>query len=192
MILAKLDKLSTREKVFLVAAIFAILAVFVDYFVVQNLAKTISASHLDIVDKSEELRASNKTLELRPMVQADYEAACAQIGIATRRSETIEKMKSEVDEIVEQSGIAVDSDHHQPPREQQGGEVFYEEYIVEIRSFEAGMQELLSFLRLIEVVEEPGMLRVSKLVLSPSKGKESVKGSMVITKVMTPAESEEE
>ena len=60
-----------------------------------------------------------------------------------------------------------------------------EEYIVEIGSFQAKMTDLVRFLH--EIRMAPGLMSISKLTVTPEKDKRgSVRGSVVITKIMLP------
>ncbi|MBN2302486.1 MAG: hypothetical protein JXN60_08225, partial [Lentisphaerae bacterium] len=120
--------------------------------------------------------------------EADYRTASGRIGVATRKSEEIDKMKGQIDELAERAGISLDAIDHRPPNEA----LFYDEYFVEIGKFETDMQNLLKFFESIENLAAPGMMRVSKLNITPSKTKGAVRGSMVISKLMTSSGIEEE
>lgn len=186
MIFSKLNKLATREKLFLAAAAFCILALLMDQLVVKSVVKRFKQFDIDIEKAEKHAFYNESVLQKQDEVTKIYNNIRELLGKVTTPAEETDRMNAEIDDLAGKTGVDCISIG---PREPRKTKYSYEEYFVEIGKFETDIQGLLRFLDALRT--SPGMLRVLKLKVSPdNKGEGSVKGSMLIAKVMMASKEE--
>jgi hypothetical protein len=180
MMFERLSRLSLREKVGLGLAVLFLLGVVADRLIVRTVVRGFRRLETAITEEKVNLKHFLSVAQQEEPVAREYEKVRGLVEEVTATSSAIDRMKGQVDRLASESGLMVISMEHREPRSLEFSELF----AVEVGRFEAGIQNVLKFLTQIE--STPGMLRVSKLNLSPVRGKDLVRGSMLITKVMIP------
>lgn len=188
MILDRLQKLAGREQAALGLAVACVFAVIADYALVEPMRAM--AKELDV-----EIRIAERKLEYNlgyvkdsDKVAKSFESVKGLLGEASQESADIENLKGEVDGLAGDVGFGYESMSHQPAVRGDGGA--YTEYFVKIGKFEADVDVLLSFMHELRV--SSGMLRVAELKVAPGAKENSVKGTIVVSKVMIGAEKKPE
>jgi hypothetical protein len=185
MILDKLDKLASREKLLLGFAGLCVVVLLLDWLVIQRLVTRNRAVVHDIQRAGKDLEYNLSVLASRDEVARQYEVVKGLLREASSTAEEIDGMKGETDAMLGKFGIEFQSINHREPRRTP----YYEEYTVDVGGFQADVENLVRFLNEIhERRQAPGVLRVAKLSVNPNeKGERQIKGSMVLTKIMLPA-----
>ena len=181
MISEKLDQLGIREKIGLGVAVFCVFALVVEKLVVQSMVAKYRAWDAEIEALAVSVALDRQILQSRDAVIREYEGLGDVLGKVTSRDEALTGMNGEVDDLARRTGVSLQSRENREPVKMGWGE----EYSVVVSSFEADIQNLLTFL--YELQKAPGMFRLNKLTVNPGKSKGAVKGAMSITKVMVPA-----
>jgi len=179
LIFDKLAKLGPREKAGAAIALFCILAVLMDRLVVQAILRSYRRLDAAIVQEQKDLDYVNRVLQYEGRIMAEYEKAGSMVGEGGPAADVMDAMREAVDEVARKTGVQLLSTEQREPR----STPFFEEHVVESR-FEAGMNDLLSFLHALR--GSSAMLRVRQLILTPDKTGGLVKGSIVISKVVVP------
>jgi hypothetical protein len=187
MILDRLQKLAPREQAALALAAFCIFAVFADYVVVEPLRAMAKDLDADISLSEKKLKYNLGYMKDRQKVAKSYENVKGLLGAASQNSADIENLKGEIDGLAGDAGFGYESMSHQPPIPGDGGA--YTEYFVSIGKFETDIDILLSFMHELRV--SSGMLRVAELKVTPGDKENSVKGSIVVSKVMIGTEKKQ-
>ncbi len=181
----KLDKLSTREQVGLVLAVACLLAFGVERLLVQRMVKEYHDLSQQIETKERELKLNRLIISRKKAIEAEYSNVEQLLRKPPSEAEAIAQMKRRVDSLADAMGVTLKSRDHLEPRHRK----FFDEYAVDLKDFEAGLEEFLRFMySLSSLRTEPGMLQIASLTVSPKKNSGSVEGSMLVTKVMTPAD----
>ena len=184
MIWDKIEKLGWRERVGLLLAVVFLFALFVERVVVRSVADRCRAIDREVVMQEAALLGYRGSLMEKDAIAKDYERAGSQLSRMASSDETIADFKGQIDDVARRTGLSlVAMEHRTPEMDKQKG---WTEYTVVVGSFEADLKSLLAFLN--ELDEVPGLLRVVKLTVAPGKTKNSVKGSLQITKLMLPAD----
>jgi len=173
-----LDKLGVRERMALFVATLCVMALLLDYLVVRPVIGKLDGLNLEIESETAQLAYNMRVLQWRDTILKQYEEVSGLVGTATSSAEEADALAAEVDAMARQTRVELPSMGSLTPRKTD----VYEEYLVEVRDFEAGMAALLAFL--YESVQRPGLLRVSKLTVTPDRAGDRLRGSMLITKVM--------
>ena len=177
--LSRLSQLPPREQLGLgIACAFALFLV-ADQVVVKPVSKILDDMDVEIAIAKTEVDHDREILRYKESVEVQYEQVKNLIGVSGPAEETIENLKSTVDEIALRNGISLKSMQHLPPAPTD----FLVTYFVRIGDFEAEMLSLINFLN--EIQTAPGMLRLQRLSVNSQDESQTVKGSMVISKVMT-------
>lgn len=177
-----IERLSLREKIGMLAAVTAIFIAIVNGFVVGRIVSRLA--ELDSSIRKERQSLAINHARIRNKVTAEYDSILRLLGRTSSPEETMNSMKDTVTEIAKKTGIDLPSMEDKDPAKKDN----YEEYAVEVSKFETDIQTLLKFLA--EIQNSTDMLRVTKLSIAPGKDGVSVKGSMLITKMMIVGEDE--
>jgi hypothetical protein len=176
--LGKLDRLSGREKAALFVALLLVFAAATDNFAVRRIVNTLRG--LD-----EQTDAARKTLAYR-FEELRWEAAVAQryaqireqLGVAPSSAQAIADMKGQIDTLARQDAVSIQKMDHREPKPGEG----FEEFTVDVGAFESDVKSMLRFIQ--DVRQAPGLMRIVSLDIKPGAGKDLVKGSMSISKLM--------
>ncbi len=174
----KLDKLAPREKLMMALMTIFVFSALLDRFVVSSII-----SRLEKMDAAIEQAGSDREYALRLLArEKDAEAEYEKIGNAIARAaspaEAVADMKAEVYDAARKAGLVINAMDQRESRPRS----FCEEYVLEITKFDAEIKQLLGFIYRIDA--SPGMAKVARLNITPGKTKNSVTGSMLLTKVM--------
>lgn len=179
-----IDRLSLREKYWLIFAgmfFFASIVNLLAGFWIMPVIRDVE----DKIKKVEgELGVNLSYARQEPAVSSEYKNVSAMLGQTTSDTRAIDEMKGEVDDLARKHRIDVPSMEDREPRREN---YYCTEYVMEISRFEADTKDLLGFLQSVE--KAPGLLRVTRLSVSPGKSRTRLKGSMQLTKVMLNAAS---
>jgi len=182
--LAKLEKLSFREKAGLFASLAFLFVAAVDNFVARPILRTLHDLDERILRERTQVEVNRGSLRWEKETAQLFDRIRDQLGSAASPAEAIAAMKGQIDTLARQDGIAIQKLDHREPRPHPG----WEEYTVDIGSFEADVRNVLRFLQ--DIWQAPGMLRVVRLSLAPGAGQDMAKGSMSITEIVPPKDSE--
>jgi hypothetical protein len=181
---ALMERLGVRERIGLSIAGLCVAALLVDVAVVGPLGHQIDALEDGIADVQRKLDYNRDVLRLEAPVREEYERVRGLIGSADSKSRASDALTATVDALARTSRIDCPLMGPRAPLEKP----FYDEFVVEVGKFEGPVSGLLSFLHAVS--REPGLLRVVAFSVSPDKVVDTVKGSLVVTKVMSVDESE--
>ena len=185
MITEKLERLGSREKAGLVVAMVLIFGVLVDRFAVDFIVSRFQELKEETRRERRRLAENVFTLEKQGSVGKAYEGLQGRLGRVKSGSEAIDDLKGMMDELARQTGIVIVSMKHRDSGLVGG----CREFTVDIGRFEAGMRELLTFVR--RVRESPKLLRVTRLTITPGDSGERISGSMQVTRLMEVEETSE-
>jgi hypothetical protein len=183
--LGKLSQLPPREQIGLGLACALVLCFVADQVVVKPVSKILDDRDADIEVLEKEIAQDKELLRYEDSVKVQYEQVKNLIGVSGPEQETIEQFKSDIDEMALRNGLSLKSMQHLTPEPTD----FLVTYFVDIGDFEADVLSLINFL--YEVQMAPGMLRMQNLSLTSQEESSTVKGSLVISKVMTLAAEQE-
>ena len=178
MILSRLDKLMPRERVGLGLSGLLLLALAGDHLVVRPVIRRFSLMDHAITAEQNGLAYHRRALGGKQEADATFEGVKGVLETVTSPSEERNRMLGQIDDLARQVGLNLVAMKDLDPKT----EPSYGEYGVEVEEFRGSMDTVLSFLGAVRLA--PGMLRVTSLNLSPNRGSHTIKGSMVITKVM--------
>jgi len=176
--LARLEKLSPREKIGVAVAVLVVCALLLNQFVVQPVVDHYKRMGATIASTRDTLRSQTGVLHEEARINAEYDAVRGMLGQAPSEAEAIDRMKAEIEREARKAGILIVSMDHRGPRDHAG----CKEYVVDVSKFDADVEGLLRFLYACRTL--PGMLRVPKLAVSAEKEVGKVTGSMRITKLV--------
>lgn len=185
MIFDRLAKLRSREKVALAVGLLVVAAVFVDRLVVQRVVDTVNRLGDELAIQKKNLGLQRRVLSSKDEIDAEYERLREVVLAAESQAIAIDEMKGQIDGLARETRIRLDSWEERTPR-QVRDDLPFEEYSVAIRQFEATEPDLLRFLH--DVCALPGLFRVEEFKFTPDRNTGVIKGSMLITKVMRPAQ----
>lgn len=181
MMMERLGRLGPRERAFLTVGSLIILALLADRFVARPVLRTFAGLRADAEQQAMLYRYNRDVLAGEESVRAAYAAAGRVLGRSGTRSEAIDSLKGQIDDLAAKCGIVVHSTDHREPE----GEGPYDQYDIDIKRFTADMRGLLTFL--YEIQAAPGMLRVERMTLQPRREEGRLEGSMLISKVTVSA-----
>jgi hypothetical protein len=181
MIGARLAKLSYREKAGIALATLAFFIVLLDHFVVGAVVEASRRFDQDAASELKRLAYSRAVLATEADVRSEYDGISGLLSRSSSPAEAVADLKGEIDEMARRTGLVLAAMEHREPKHAGA----YDVYTVEIGKFESDMKSLIRFL--YEVQNSAGLLRVSKLSLTPGTAADQVKGSVLITKVMLQA-----
>ena len=185
MILSKLDKLSNRDKILLAVAVLLLVAALGDNFVVRVVVNELKGLRSSIEAEKKAL-AYNDTVSLSEDEVIDvFEGLSDKLGRVTTADTDLDIMKGEIDDFARQAGLTLTSMKHREPRKWP----HYTEYLVDIGGFEGGEGSLITFLSAVQRSKIPGLMRVTHLAVSAGRKERTIRGSMVLSKVMIPEKS---
>ena len=183
--LGRLSQLPPREQMGLGLACAFALFFIADQIVIKPVSKTLARMDVDIEVAEKQVSHNKEVLQYRESVEAQYEQVKNLIGISGLEQEAVEAFKSNIDEMALRNGISLKSMQHLAPETTD----FLVTYFVEISDFEAETLSLINFLH--DVQNAPGMLRLQRMSVASQNESSEVKGSLVISKVMTLAGEQE-
>ncbi len=183
--LGRLSQLPPREQMGLGLACAFVLFLVADQVVVKPVFKTLHSMDVEVDVASKQVAHNQEVLQYRESVEAQYEQVKNLIGVSGPKQEAVEAFKSSIDEIALRNGISLKSMQHLAPETTD----FLVTYFVEISDFEAEALSLINFLH--EVQNAPGMLRLQRMSVASQNENSTIKGSLVISKVMTLAGEQE-
>ena len=184
MILSKLEKLGNRDKILLVVAILLLVAALGDNFVVRTVARELKTLGGAIESEKKALAYNDTVILSEDEVEAVFEGLSGKLGRITTADADLDIMKGEIDDFARQSGLTLTSMKHREPREWP----HYTEYMVDIGGFEGAEGSLIKFLSAVQRSKIPGLMRVTHLAVSAGRQERTIRGSMVLSKVMIEAE----
>jgi len=179
MIFNWLGRLPARERFWLGVAVAFIFLLIVDQFVVRSVARDLQRMDVDIAILENRVEHNRKVLQLEDSVETQYEQVSDLIGESGPEQEAIEALKGTVDEMANKTGVGLKSMQHLAPDPLD----FLTTYFVDVSEFATDSLNLMNFLHEVQTV--PGMLRIRRLVVNAQDTSTRVKGSVVISKVMT-------
>jgi hypothetical protein len=183
MILDKLDKLSRREKIGLVLGLTLVFLLLVDRIVVESVIGTLSELKDEIKTTSAALDYTHAVLKNKDTVSNEYGEVSGLLEIVESEAVGIEQMKAQIDAMLTDADVTPLSMEHRDPIPRDS----YEEYVLDIGSYEGKMDGVLAFLYQMHDEKLVGLPRINRLIIKP--GKEGVVvGSMLITKIVREAE----
>lgn len=178
MILDVLQRLRSREKIWLGVMAVVLLLLLADWAVVQPVGRVYQDLDREIAQARTAVEYNHGVLPAESSVTEAFEAVGQKVGRVRSQAEDIDSMKGEIDSLAKKHAVTILAMKHRQPR----NAPYYDEYFVEIGEFEADIANLLTFLHSLRA--SPGTLRISSLSLTPISGGSRAKGSMVISKVM--------
>jgi len=178
MISLRLDRLGPRERLGLGVLLVVLVVLLLDRLVCQPVVRRLREIDAEIETTEKRLAYNLSARNTRGEVEAAYRRAVGWVGRASPApAEEIDRIKGVIDECARRAGVLLVSMEHRDPRETE----FYREYAVDIGRFECGTPALLRFLH--ELAAVPGMLRVTRLNLSPGGDEAPVRGAMSVSRV---------
>ncbi len=177
----RLEKLTSREKKSLFGAALFIVLALGDFCIVRPVFARLKLFDTDIRQKEEGMARMTGLKRQGPKIAEEYRRINDLLEQASPTG--LNEMREQIDKLAKENGVALPAVQNREPEKS----AYFEEYIVEVGRFEGSMTNVLSLINSLQ--ESPGMLRVMKLNISPDADKSSVKGSMLITKVVKPAGS---
>jgi len=181
----RLSQLPPREQLGLGVACAFVLFFFADQIVVKPVTRVLNRMDVELDVAEQCVEHNREVLQYAASVEAQYGRGKDLIGVAGPEQETVEAFKNSIDEMALRNGISLKSMQHLPPEATD----FLVTYFVEIGDFEGETLSLINFLQ--EVQSAPGMLRLQRLSVTSQDASTTVKGSLVISKVMTLAGEQE-
>ena len=177
-LLDKLDKLSPREKMMLALMTIFVFSALMDRFVVSSIISRLEKMDSAIEQSRDERDYALRLLAREKDAEIDYGKISNAIIKAASPAEAITDMKAELYDAAKKTGLVINAMDQREARPKS----FFDEYVVEITKFDAEMKDLMGFIYRID--SSPGMTKVVRLNIIPGKTKNSVTGSMLLTKVM--------
>ena len=181
---SRLSQLPALEQLGLGMACAAVLLLAADHFVVKPVSWKLKQLDIKIEAAEQKVAFDYKSLQYKKSVEEQYAQVKDLIGVSKSDQDGLDFVGC-IDDMAPRNGVSVKSRKLQtePPSD------YLETYFVKIGGFEASINALINFLNEIET--SPGLLRVQKLSISSRAANDMVKGSLVISKVMTLADKQE-
>jgi len=176
--LGKFKNLSNREKAGLVLATICLFLVAVNYGVVNPLMAYLKEIKEQIKNEKRKIEISNSVIAQESAVDSKFVEAQSKILRVSSYDEATDEMKGHIDDIARRTGLIINAMDHKPAVEKEGIGVC----MVEVSQFESDIKGLLQFLHEIRVAE--GLLNVEKLIFSVDKEKSTLKGSILISRIV--------
>lgn len=174
----------TREKVGLVLAAVCVAALAVDRWVVRTIVRQMHELEAEILTERVRLAEHLRVLQEEGAVRATFESVRGVLpNAAAEPSVDIDAMKGELAELAQRTGLRLISLAHQEPRRF----LSHMEYRIEIGGFEGSQTSLLQFLDGLRAL--PGLVRVIRLSAAPTRESGSVKGSLIVSRVLRVADA---
>jgi len=183
MILERLERLGTREKVGLLLAAAIMLLLVLDRLLISPVLRQYRRIDQQIAVEERNMRLNREAIDMEDEVYRRYRRVADLVQTVESPAVGIDAMKAQIDDLAERTGMILISREHRQPEES----VHYQEFYVDIREFEASETNLVAFLRMVP--EIPGLLRVERMNLLPDRNRNVVKGSILISKVLMLAPS---
>jgi len=160
-----------------------VVAMLADQLVVRPALTRLARLSVDRGIALEQRRHNQALLQLEKPVAAEYGKVQDLIGAVAAEADGIEELKSQLDALASRTGLRLLAMRHLAPARTE----FLVTYQIDIGEFAGETVNLLNFLHALH--EAPGMLRTARLTVSASDESSAVRGSMLITKVMTISEN---
>lgn len=175
-----LDKISDREKSWILVALFCVIAVMLDYLVVSPVIEKFKVLDARIAKEEFALNKNQSVMQHRKTVEVEYAAVKGQFEEFSVSAKAIEGMKGQIQDVASRNQLVIISSEDREPSEGK----YCDEYGFELKQFKTTVSQLLDLL--YELHKTPGMLQVDRLTLNrPSQeAGRQLEGSMLITKKM--------
>ncbi len=177
--LDRIRELPRRERIGLIVACLAIAAFLTDRLVISPVVERAVALEDEIAELATQVAHNRRVMGIADDVARRYTVVGDMLGASGPASETVEQLKADLDEMAAHSGVGLKSMRDFEPVESE----YLVTYQIEISEFDAEIGDLLRFFQAVQ--DAPGMLRVEKLSIANSDTDQIVKGSFLVTKVMT-------
>ncbi|MGQ9660810.1 MAG: hypothetical protein ACUVWX_00550 [Kiritimatiellia bacterium] len=179
----KFARLGVREKVGVALAAVFVVGLIADRGIVRPVRKGFLRLDTEIHSEKAARDLAIQVAEQEQTLAGEFEKVRGLLEQAKNRSEALDGLKAQISKLEAESGLSILSMEERESREARASG-FYTVLAVEIGRFEARVQDLVKFL--VGLQNEPGLLRVTNLSISPVRGAVGqVRGSMLITKVVT-------
>ncbi len=180
----KFDKLSKREQVGLIIAGIAMFLAVLNGLVVKSIISRMTLLDHLIERSNEQLRLNNNVIKSQKAVEAEFQQVSAMFEQVDSINTGKESINSALDELAKKHKVNCASMEALEPDPKKS--MNYDEFELNISQFDASVANWLRFLHEInEQRKLPGMPRVAKLTLTTIKNSDQVKGSMVISRIMS-------
>jgi len=176
--ISKLNKLKPREKLGLMVALLFVLSYLINQFVVRQVFVELRSLREQIEIEQKNLVFSRAALQTEDAVRRQFDEARDVLGPPVPVAKLIEVMKGDIDDMARKNGVDILSMEHREPRVVSA---LIGEYFLEVSSLEGPMKSILAFLD--ELQRAPGLVRVTRMNLSPTRGSDRIKGSLLITRL---------
>jgi len=183
MILERLEKLGTREKIGLLLAGAIMLLLVMDRLLINPILRQYRDLDHRIVVEKKEVDVIKQAIGMKDSVYRRYLDVAHLAQRVESEAVGIDVMKGQIDDLAERTGVILISREHRKPEKRP----YHHEFFVDIREFEAPETNLIAFVRMVP--EVPGLLRIERMNLLPDRNRHIVKGSMLISKVLMIAPS---
>ena len=179
-LLAKVSKLSKREKMVLFGSILAVSCALVDRVIVNSLAKKLAGQDAQIAAREAEIRKDLKIAAQGKRIVTLHDSYKPYIGTQSTENEEFTVFLKEVDTLARDSGIYVVD--MKPNGTKEEGES--KKYLINL-NIEAEMASLVKFMYAVE--DSKKLMTVEKYQISPkSKDSATAKCSMLVSKLVIP------
>jgi hypothetical protein len=179
MIIDRIRELPLRERIGLIVACLTVAALSIDRLVITPVTARALALDSEIEQLETQVVHNRRVMGIADDVAASYVLAGDMLGASGPASETSEQLKADLDVFAASRGVSIKSMRDFEPAESE----YLVTYQIEVSEFEAAIVDLLRFLQ--DLQDAPGMIRVQKLSLANNDTDQIVKGSFLVTKVMT-------
>ncbi len=187
--LAKLDKLSTRERIGLALALLTVAFVLTDRLAFRRIADQMDAMALDVARQSEALAYNRRMLRTEPRIQAEYEAWRPRLQQVGSDTEALGALKERIDQLARECGVTIAAMQDRRAADPEPDKRPYRELVVDIARFESDLNSLITFLHRLR--QTPELLKVLRLQAAPGPRNGMVAGSILIGQLVEPVGSEQ-
>ena len=179
-LLAKIAKLSKREKLVLFGSVLVVACALVDRVIVASLSRRIEQLDAQVTAREAEIRKNLKIVSQKKRITAQHDIYKPYLGQMSTENEEFTVFLKEVDTLARDSGIYVVD--MKPTGTKEAGEA--RKYLVNL-NIEAEMPALVSFMYSVE--DSKKLMTVEKYQISPkSRDSQTAKCSMLVSKLVIP------
>jgi len=179
-LLAKVSKLSKREKLVLFGSILAVACALSDRLIVASLSRKIKEQDTRIAAREAEIRKNLKIVSQKKRITAQHDTYKPYLGTMSSENEEFTVFLKEMDTLARDSTIYVVD--MKPTGTKESGEA--KKYLINL-NIEADMASLIRFMYSVE--DSKKLMTVEKYQISPkSKDSPTAKCSMLVSKLVIP------
>jgi len=176
--LEKLKNLNSREKAGLVLAGVFLFLTAVNYGVVNPLVNQLRQIEADVEIEEQKIKIANSIIGQEETVENKYLEAVDKIYRYTSDDEAIDAMKGHIDDLAGETGLVINAMDHRSVAVNGNMGIC----MVDIGQFESDVNGLLKFLHAVRTAE--GLMSVDKLVFNVDKEKGTLKGSVLVSRII--------